>query len=136
MLETAAQETSPQKQPLVMQLIVRRDLLDTEAWGVGPLMAQTAHAAVAVIHETKQRPETVDYLDDLKNMHKVVMQTPSLVTLEKLAASLSNAEPPIPYHLWVEQPENVPTCLALAPNRRDKLIRKALDKSSCRLWKS
>ncbi|KAF9243231.1 peptidyl-tRNA hydrolase II, partial [Melanogaster broomeanus] len=130
---------------LVMQIIVRRDLFDKEKWGVGPLMAQAAHAATAVLHETRERSETINYLADLKNMRKKrltshmysVTQTTDASTLAKLSAALSSADPsPIPHHLWTEQPENVPTCVAIAPNRKEKPIRRALDKSSCRLWRS
>jgi len=42
---------------------------------------------------------------------------------------------PIAHYLWIEQPENIPTCIALAPNRREKVIRRAPDRCSCRLWK-
>jgi hypothetical protein len=129
-----------------------------------------------VLHETRERQETIDYLADLRNMRKVsfqgsrfahndtgsrrscfrcavfilnvfsstvdpttrhVCQTPDVSTLEKLSAALSSADPsPIPHHVWTEQPENITTCVALAPNRKEKSIRKALDKSSCRLWRS
>ncbi|EPS92999.1 hypothetical protein FOMPIDRAFT_1033860 [Fomitopsis schrenkii] len=123
--------SAPDSPPLVMQLVVRRDLLDTEGWGVGPLMAQTAHATAAVLHETRELPETKAYLDDLKNMRKVADRK----GIEKLAALLSSADPPVPHHLWVEQPENEPSCLALAPNRRESRVKKALDKSGCRLWR-
>ncbi|KAN0081401.1 Peptidyl-tRNA hydrolase II domain containing protein [Tylopilus felleus] len=133
----ASSGQGPNAEPLVMQIIVRRDLFDKEKWGVGPLMAQAAHAATAVLHETRERQETIDYLADLKNMRKVVLQTPDISTLEKLSSALSLAEPsPIPHHVWTEQPENIPTCIALAPSRKEKSIRKALDKSSCRLWRS
>ncbi|KAH9942186.1 peptidyl-tRNA hydrolase II [Epithele typhae] len=117
-----------------MQIVVRRDLLTTEGWGVGPLMAQVAHATSAVLHETRERPETQAYLDDLTHMHKVVMQTADQASIERLASRLAEANPPVPHHLWIEQPENVPTCLALAPNRRESKIKKALDKAGCRLW--
>lgn len=69
------------------------------------------------------------------------VQTATDATLQKLATTLSSSEPPVPFHLWIEQPENVPTCLALAPNRardgseRSKKVKKALDKCGCRLWK-
>ncbi|EGN92753.1 hypothetical protein SERLA73DRAFT_79321 [Serpula lacrymans var. lacrymans S7.3] len=128
-----------------------------ENWGVGPLMAQVAHAATAVLHETRTRPETIAYLSDLKNMRKVVLQAPDLPSLLKLSSLLSAPSPApapasnppssmatgtidqptqaIPHHLWVEQPENIPTCLALAPNRREKPVRRALDKARCRLWR-
>lgn len=56
--------------------------------------------------------------------------------MTKLAALLAGSEPPVAHHLWVEQPEDEPTCLALAPNRKEKGVRKALDKAGCRLWKA
>jgi hypothetical protein len=59
----------------------------------------------------------------------------NLEKLEKLANAFKSADPPIPHHLWIEQPENIPVCLAVAPNRRDPKVKKALDKSGCRLWK-
>ncbi|KAH9889447.1 peptidyl-tRNA hydrolase II [Cubamyces lactineus] len=126
---------TPAQQPLVMQIIVRRDLLDAEGWGVGPLMAQVAHATSAVLHETRERQDTQAYLEGLKNMRKVVIQTNDQASIERLAGLLSTMDPPVPHHLWIEQPENVPTCLALAPNRRESRIKKALDKTGCRLWK-
>ncbi|KAI0333011.1 peptidyl-tRNA hydrolase II [Cubamyces sp. BRFM 1775] len=128
-------QTPAQQQPLVMQIIVRRDLLNAEGWGVGPLMAQVAHATSAVLHETRDRPDTQAYLGDLMNMRKVVMQTNDQASIERLAGLLSQMDSPVPHHLWIEQPENVPTCLALAPNRRESRIKKALDKTGCRLWR-
>ncbi|KAJ8462012.1 hypothetical protein ONZ51_g11173 [Trametes cubensis] len=98
-------------------------------------MAQVAHATSAVLHETRDRPDTQAYLEDLKNMRKVVMQTNDQASIERLAGLLSTMDPPVPYHLWIEQPENISTCLALAPNRRESRIKKALDKTGCRLWK-
>ena len=62
-------------------------------------------------------------------------QTADQASIERLAGLLAAADPPIAHHLWIEQPENVPTCLALAPNRRDSKVKKALDKSGARLWR-
>ncbi|KAF9647731.1 peptidyl-tRNA hydrolase II [Thelephora ganbajun] len=132
--ETSA-ASAPKPVPLVMQIVVRRDLLVQEGWGVGPLMAQVAHATSAVLHETRERAETKEYLDDLLNMYKSVFQVDNLEKLEKLANALRSADPPISHHLWIEQPENIPTCLAVAPNRRNPKVKKALDKSGCKLWK-
>ncbi|KAF8511541.1 peptidyl-tRNA hydrolase II [Gautieria morchelliformis] len=117
---------------LTMQIVVRKDLLHAEGWGVGPLLAQTAHVATAVLHEFRALEETKNYVADLKTMRKTANDS----SLNKLAALLSAAEPPIPYYLWVEQPENMPTCLALAPNRKEKPVKKALDKAGCRLWRA
>ncbi|KZP28504.1 peptidyl-tRNA hydrolase II [Athelia psychrophila] len=137
--KTGLAEISNGLPPLVMQIIVRRDLLNEEGWGYGPLMAQTAHAATAVLHETRDRDETIQYLADLRNMHKAVLETTDVTSLLRLSSLLaSEASPgfPVPHHLWIEQPENVPTCIAIAPNRKgNKIIRKALDKCKCRLWK-
>ncbi|KAF8575223.1 peptidyl-tRNA hydrolase II [Ramaria rubella] len=125
----------PDPQPLTMQIIVRRDLLDAEGWGIGPLLAQAAHAATAVLHSARDLEDTKEYLSDLKIMRKVVLQTANESSLVKLTTLLSAADPPISHYLWMEQPENIPTCLALAPNRRDARIKKTLDKAGCRLWK-
>ncbi|KZT21051.1 peptidyl-tRNA hydrolase II [Neolentinus lepideus HHB14362 ss-1] len=122
-------------QLLAMQIVVRRDLLEAEGWGFGPLMVQVAHATAAVLHATRERPETIEYLNNLTEMRKSVLQIPNEESLNKLAKLLSSSTPPIPHHLWIEQPENIPTCLALAPNYRESPIKKALDKSGCRLWK-
>lgn len=64
-----------------------------------------------------------------------VRKTNSEESLRKLSTLLTHATPPVPHHMWIEQPENVPTCIALAPNHRDSRIKKALDKSGSRLWK-
>ncbi|THH18529.1 hypothetical protein EW146_g2468 [Bondarzewia mesenterica] len=97
----ASETTEAKQQPLVMQIVVRRDLLDVgsrslsrsqsldysslmlqaEGWGVGPLMAQAAHATAAVLHETREHPETVEYLNDLKNMRSATGQL-SLLTAD------------------------------------------------------
>ncbi|KIM82563.1 hypothetical protein PILCRDRAFT_70728 [Piloderma croceum F 1598] len=134
----APQLEESRRDPLVMQIVVRRDLLNEDGWGYGPLMSQTAHAAVAVLHETRDRKETIEYLADLKDMHKVrflwLVPSDSDTSSDK-ASNNASSEAPIPHYLWIEQPENTPTCIALAPNRRQKAIRRALDKCSCRLWK-
>jgi hypothetical protein len=64
------------------------------------------------------------------------MQVPHRSALEKLSTLLNNATPPVPHHLWIEQPENEPTCLALAPNRKERDVKKALSKADSRVWKS
>jgi len=41
---------------------------------VGPLMAQSAHAATAVLHENADTPEVKEYLTHLQGMRKTVME--------------------------------------------------------------
>lgn len=117
-----------------MHIILRRDLLSALGWGVGPLIAQGAHAATAVLQTTRDRPDTIAYLSDLPNMRKVVLQTPTHDSLLRVSELLSALDPPVEHFVWVEMPEQEPTCVALAPNSRKKEVRKVLDKSGCKLW--
>lgn len=64
-------------------------------------------------------------------MHKIVLQTPKNVPLDRLAAQLAEAgasDALPPHYLWVEQPENLPTCLAIAPNRKPEALTRILKK--------
>lgn len=82
--------TASLSNPLRMQIVVRRDLLEVRSilcslvlsnaltalvkkldWPVGPLMAQASHAATAVLHKFKDEDDVKEYLDDLDNMRKV-----------------------------------------------------------------
>lgn len=144
-LEAAPSRGTPSQQPLVMQLIIDKSLLTSSGstWTLGPMMAQASHAAVAVTAKTMASSAlTREYVAEanLAAMHKVVLQTPSKGALSKLTALSQKltegreqwlAEHPdddngnqqeddaFPEHyLWVEQPENIPTCLAIAPNRK------------------
>ena len=56
---------------LVQYVLVRGDLLLTEGWPVGAVLAQACHAATAAIHLHYTDPHTQEYLTDLDNMHKV-----------------------------------------------------------------
>ncbi|KOS16223.1 peptidyl-trna hydrolase ii [Malassezia pachydermatis] len=125
-------------QPLVMQIIVDRDLVKQPEWTTGPLMAQAAHAATAALAESWMHENTRAYVstDNLPHMHKIVLQTPKGVTLTALSEQLRGVtEPDMPTHyLWTEQPENVPTCLAIAPNRKPACLTQILKK--CTLLRS
>lgn len=83
-------------------------------------------------------------------------QTKNLDSLQKLSAKLSAQEPPIQHYVvrlfhqpvrtlvlmrsllpaqWVEQPENVPTALAVVPNRVEQGVLALIKKSKCSSWK-
>ena len=100
---------------LVQYVVVRRDL----NWPLGALMAQACHASTAAMHLHYQHQDTVDYLADLDNMHKVVLGAKSRDHLEKLARKLGDRE--VDFKLWIEQPEDYPTCLALRPYPKDQV---------------
>jgi peptidyl-tRNA hydrolase len=72
----------------VMQIIVRGDLkevsrlprylfelivMQKHGYTAGPLMAQAAHAATAILHLQHDRDEAKEYLEDWQNMRKSIM---------------------------------------------------------------
>ncbi|KAL9961471.1 hypothetical protein ACROYT_G030416 [Oculina patagonica] len=62
---------------------------------------------------------TLQYTSDLDHMHKVILEAPSEVELHKLSQDLSSNQ--IDHKLWIEQPENFPTCLATKPYPKEQI---------------
>lgn len=88
---------------------------------------------------TRDRKDTQDYVSEanLAHMHKIVLQAPKNVSLTELSSQLHAAESDAsmpPHYLWTEQPENIPTCLAMAPNRKPAVLTDILKK--CTLLRS
>ncbi|KAM9798170.1 putative peptidyl-tRNA hydrolase PTRHD1 [Neosynchiropus ocellatus] len=98
---------------LVQYVVVRADLVHELSWPLGAVITQACHAATAAVHLHYSDPDTQRYLEDLDNMHKVVLGAPDEASLSSLSESLTQAG--VAHKLWIEQPENVPTCLALKP---------------------
>ena len=53
-------------------------------------------------------------------MHKVVLEVGGEADLVKVAEKLKEAS--VDHKLWVEQPENFPTCLAVKPYPKEVII--------------
>ncbi|KAM3966957.1 putative peptidyl-tRNA hydrolase PTRHD1 [Aphomia sociella] len=102
---------------IVQYVLLRSDLLKDLGWSIGALVAQACHASTAVLHLYKNDEHTMLYLNDLDNMHKVVLEVPNEESLKKIAEKLK--ENSIDHKLWIEQPENIPTCLAIKPYPKD-----------------
>lgn len=102
---------------LVQYVVVRRDLLDSLKWPFGAVITQACHACTAIVHMTYNDEQTQMYLADLDNMHKVVLEASGQEQIENLAQKLE--ENNIAFKLWIEQPENYPTCLAIKPYPKD-----------------
>ncbi|KAK2845991.1 hypothetical protein Q7C36_010845 [Tachysurus vachellii] len=102
---------------LVQYVVVRSDLIHALSWPLGAVITQACHAATAAIHVNYSDPDTQEYLSDLDNMHKVVLQAADEASLTHLSTTLS--EKGIAHKLWMEQPENIATCLALKPYPKD-----------------
>lgn len=59
---------------IVQYVLLRSDLLKELGWSIGALVAQACHASTAVLHLYREDDHTMQYLSDLDNMHKVVLE--------------------------------------------------------------
>ncbi|KAG7972984.1 hypothetical protein I3843_07G207700 [Carya illinoinensis] len=98
---------------LVQYVVLRRDLIDT--WPLGSVVTQGCHASVCAIWSHKDDPHTVDYCSaqNIDSMHKVTLEVKGEPQILNLSDKLTTAG--ITHKLWIEQPENIPTCLATKP---------------------
>ncbi|XP_037487000.1 putative peptidyl-tRNA hydrolase PTRHD1 [Triticum dicoccoides] len=98
---------------VVQYVVLRRDLAD--AWPLGSVVAQGCHAAVAAVWAHRDHPDTAAYCapGNLDSMHKVTLEVKGETQLKNLAEKLEAAG--VRHKLWIEQPENIPTCIATAP---------------------
>ncbi|WUR02382.1 peptidyl-tRNA hydrolase (PTRHD1) [Vairimorpha necatrix] len=76
----------------------------------GALIAQACHAAIKAIHTYKDSEDTKEYLNLIYSMTTVILKisTEDIKIISEKFSSLDFVE-------WVEQPENLTTCLALRP---------------------
>lgn len=98
--------------PVVQYIAIRSDL----KWPKGALIAQCCHASVAAIELNYGDEQTREYLRNLDSMHKIVVGVPSETELRELGAKFH--ESGLRAKLWIEQPENIPTCLATKPYKK------------------
>ncbi|XP_075148940.1 putative peptidyl-tRNA hydrolase PTRHD1 isoform X2 [Haematobia irritans] len=98
---------------IVQYIIVRSDLKSVLGWPLGAVIAQCCHASTAVMHLHSDDETTKKYLEDLDNMHKAKDED----ALRKLSEKLKEND--IHHKMWIEQPENIPTCIAIKPYIKD-----------------
>ncbi|XP_061785683.2 putative peptidyl-tRNA hydrolase PTRHD1 [Nerophis lumbriciformis] len=110
---------SPRLNRLVQYVVVRSDLVHKLSWPLGAVVAQGCHAAMAAIHLHYTDGDTQRYLAELDDMHKVVLGAPDEAALSALSETLTQAG--VAHKLWIEQPENTPTCLALKPYPKERV---------------
>ncbi|KAF9615166.1 hypothetical protein IFM89_022227 [Coptis chinensis] len=98
---------------IVQYLVLRRDLIDS--WPLGSVVTQGCHASVAAIWGNKDDGHTIDYCsrENIDSMHKVTLEVKGEPQLLNLSQKLAAGD--IAHKLWIEQPENLPTCLATKP---------------------
>ncbi|XP_076246034.1 putative peptidyl-tRNA hydrolase PTRHD1 [Calliopsis andreniformis] len=104
---------------MIQYIAIRGDLLKTMEWPIGAVIAQACHASTAAIHLFYNDKNTQAYLADLDAMHKVVLEIPDENILNTLSLKLKAED--IHHKLWIEQPENIPTCLATKPYPKNKV---------------
>uniref|UniRef100_T1JCY8 peptidyl-tRNA hydrolase n=1 Tax=Strigamia maritima TaxID=126957 RepID=T1JCY8_STRMM len=100
---------------LVQYVIIRGDLQKVLKWSLGAIIAQACHATAAIVYTFRNDPNVMQYTKDLDKMHKVILEIPDDISLQILAATLSHDN--IDFKLWIEQPENIATCLATKPKK-------------------
>uniref|UniRef100_A0A8D2IJC2 peptidyl-tRNA hydrolase n=2 Tax=Varanus komodoensis TaxID=61221 RepID=A0A8D2IJC2_VARKO len=107
---------------LVQYVVLRGDLRrEPLSWPLGALVAQACHAALAVVHAHYAHADTAAYLAQGGGMRTVVLEAPDEHALSALAETLQKNG--IDHKVWVEQPENVATCVALRPYPKEHVHR-------------
>ncbi|KAG0564230.1 hypothetical protein KC19_8G094000 [Ceratodon purpureus] len=114
-------EEVPKVDPIVQYIVLRKDLVETMKWPLGSVISQGCHAAVAAIWLFKDDPVTAEYCssENLDHMHKVTLEVKGETQLTNLAKKLEAGG--VAHKLWMEQPENYPTCLATKPYRKSEV---------------
>lgn len=102
---------------LVQYVVIRGDLYRHLKWPIGALIAQSCHACTAVTAMYKDDPNLLQYIADIDNMHKVVLEAKDEENLSKLSTILKDNN--IDFKLWIEQPENFATCLVTKPYQKE-----------------
>ena len=131
---------------LVQFVVVRRDLLTSLSWPVGSVIAQACHACTAVSWSCRDDADVQAYLQAEDSMTKVVKECKGEKQLLALAGApgalaagsrthplVGTRRPPylpaaeklraesIEHKVWMEQPENIPTAIALKPCARSRV---------------
>ncbi|KAG0463172.1 hypothetical protein HPP92_021648 [Vanilla planifolia] len=109
----AGDGTAEPSDVLVQYVVLRRDLINT--WPLGSIVTQGCHAAVFAIWSHVDRADTTAYLaaSNIHSMYKVTLEVKGEAQIKNLAEKLKADG--IEHKLWIEQPENIPTCLATRP---------------------
>ncbi|CAA7027215.1 unnamed protein product [Microthlaspi erraticum] len=98
---------------VVQYVVLRRDLIDS--WPLGSVVTQGCHASVAAIWSFRDDPVTLQYCDpqNIDSMHKVTLEVKGETQMMNLSEKLKLGG--ISHKVWMEEPENIPTCIATKP---------------------
>jgi peptidyl-tRNA hydrolase len=104
---------------LIQYIVVRGDLMASLNWPMGAVIAQACHASSAAIHLHLEDQHVKEYMKHIDSMHKVVLQVKNEDELRQLSADLEMGG--VHHKMWVEQPENYPTCIATKPHPKSDI---------------
>lgn len=99
---------------LVQYILLRRDLKKMKNYNDGAIIAQACHASSAILFRTIDHELTKAYLSDTDRMHKIVLAVEGGEEEMRNISQLLK-ENSIEHYLWIEQPENIPTAIAVRP---------------------
>ena len=107
---------------LVQYVVMRSDLIKAFKWNIGGLIANGCHASIAVIADHLDDADVRAYIGRAEDegqrtqMHKVVLAVKDEAELMETASLLTRHS--IVHRVWVEAPEQLPSCLATRPYQR------------------
>ena len=99
---------------LVQYILLRRDMKKMKNYNDGAIIAQACHASTAILFKTTDDELTKAYLQDTDRMHKIILSVEGGEN-EMNEFSRVLKENSIEHYLWIEQPENIPTAIAVKP---------------------
>lgn len=73
------------------------------------LLGNSRNSSAAIFENVEEKP-VAEYLGKIDEMRKVVLACPDEGTLLNASSDLGARQ--IAHKLWIEQPENIPTCIA------------------------
>nr|CEL70442.1 TPA: peptidyl-tRNA hydrolase 2, putative [Neospora caninum Liverpool] len=105
--------------PIVQYVVLRKDLQTLLGWPAGAVIAQACHACISIVASTYSDPAVQAYLAEGDSMRKVVLEVHGEEELRKVSEALDAKD--LRHKLWIEQPEGIPTCVAIQPMSRSKV---------------
>ena len=106
-------------EPLTIFIVVRKDLIKSLNWSYGAVTTQACHAVSAVVWKHRISKRVQEYMSSLESMHKVTLEIKNENQLRALSQALTEAA--IEHETWVEQPENIATCIATLPYTKSEM---------------
>ncbi|KAJ3390263.1 peptidyl-tRNA hydrolase domain-containing protein 1 [Lobulomyces angularis] len=104
---------------LTVFIILRKDLVKTLSWPVGPIITQACHASTLAIFKNATHKNVIEYMNDEKNMHKVCLEVKNESQLMEISKNFK--ENNIIHESWIELPEDIFTCISTIPYKRSEV---------------